>query len=87
MRTRYDFGDPARIDGLALAAEGWRRPPQSRLGQLPEIVAQTHHLGALPNFEFERRPRGSQAPAEPHARLESGLSALAPLCGLHRFDA
>jgi hypothetical protein len=40
---------------LELVAEGWRRYPMFRLGQFLEIVAETHELGAVPDYELERR--------------------------------
>jgi len=65
----YDFGDPRRIDRiLALVAEGWRRYPAFRLGRFLEIVAESHRLGTIPDYELERRlqdPTTWQGPHQP----------------------
>jgi hypothetical protein len=58
MSVDYDFGDPRRIDRiLELLGDGWRRYPAFRLGQFLEIVAETHELGVVPDYELERRLR------------------------------
>lgn len=58
MTVDYDFGDPRRIDRiLGLLGDAWRLYPAFRLGQLLEIVAETHELGVVPDYELERRLR------------------------------
>jgi hypothetical protein len=56
MTIDYDFNSPERIDRiLTLLGEGWRRHPNFRLGQFLEIVAETHELGVVQDYELERR--------------------------------
>jgi len=56
MTVDYDFDDPRRIDRiLELLGEAWRRFPVFRLGQFLEIVAETHELGLIQDYELERR--------------------------------
>jgi hypothetical protein len=56
MTVDFDFGDPRRIPRiLELLGEAWQRHPAFRLGQFLEIVAETHELGLVPDYELERR--------------------------------
>jgi hypothetical protein len=77
MEIDYDFNDPKRIDRiLTLLGEGWRRYPNFRLGQFLEIVAETHELGIVPDYELERRLKDPSTWQGPHP------NDVAPPCSL-----
>jgi hypothetical protein len=74
MTVDCDFGDPRRIDRiLDLLGNAWRRYPAFRLGQFLEIVAETHELGQIPDYELERRLKDPSTWQGPSA-LDAGRS-------------